>query len=581
LTNPLKSGKFLYSSMLPQGGAIASQLLLSPVSGDVVEINGTTTSFTFNGTSWSPAEPSIKVGEAFWLTTSTARNWTRTLSTCYGTVTKNVYSVQFAAPGADTKTGIAAVGISSSDFWNVFNLTYDNEEPPGTEPPGQVSVYDTAHTAPPSMLIDLLRHDGDWPASGTASVADDPLLNSFIWPPGGGSFDLYIWGLAPGSYDLYFFGSGYPFGGGQRWNATFDMISGFTSLASTTPQSTSSSAAFDIDVWREGNQYVVFRSVQAVGPTTAVKVNVTGPFSEALLNGLQIVRRAYKVTALTATAGYNQITLNWQAAPGATYTVKRGTSTGGPYTIIASGVTGTSYVDSGLPANSTFFYVVATDTACAVTSAEASATTFRKFINVQFCVDGATPKTGIAAVGASASDYWNVLTLVDAKDFESPPPGTEPSAEGPGYDNAHNSPPAAGVEVFRHDGDWPCGGSGSIATDPLLNSYFYPPGGGSIDIVVFGLSGPHDIYLYGIGPEIGGGARWNATFEITSGASSVGPANPQSTWSNPGNINIWTEGRQYVLFNVTPVNSSTPIVINVTGYLSEALISGMQITPSP
>src|SRR6185295_13868632 len=80
-------------------------------------------------------------------------------------------------------------------------------------------------------------------------------------------------------------------------------------------------------------------------------------------------------------------------------------------------------VDSGLPANSTFFYVVATDTACAVTSAEASATTFRTFINVQFCVDGATPKTGIAAVGASASDYWNVLTLVDAKDFESPPPG--------------------------------------------------------------------------------------------------------------------------------------------------------------
>jgi beta-lactamase superfamily II metal-dependent hydrolase len=64
-------------------------------------------------------------------------------------------------------------------------------------------------------------------------------------------------------------------------------------------------------------------------------------------------------TGLTATAGNAQVSLSWTAATGATsYYVKRATATGGPYTLVASGVTATTYTNTGLTNGTTYFYVV-------------------------------------------------------------------------------------------------------------------------------------------------------------------------------------------------------------------------------
>jgi regulation of enolase protein 1 (concanavalin A-like superfamily) len=65
------------------------------------------------------------------------------------------------------------------------------------------------------------------------------------------------------------------------------------------------------------------------------------------------------VTGLTATGGTNQISLSWNSLAGASsYTVRRSATAGGPYTIIASGVTGTTYIDGTLPNSQKYFYVV-------------------------------------------------------------------------------------------------------------------------------------------------------------------------------------------------------------------------------
>ena len=62
---------------------------------------------------------------------------------------------------------------------------------------------------------------------------------------------------------------------------------------------------------------------------------------------------------LTATAGNAQVTLSWAAASGATgYNVKRATTSGGPYTTVASGVTATSYTNTGLTNGTPYYYVV-------------------------------------------------------------------------------------------------------------------------------------------------------------------------------------------------------------------------------
>jgi hypothetical protein len=66
---------------------------------------------------------------------------------------------------------------------------------------------------------------------------------------------------------------------------------------------------------------------------------------------------------LTATAGTNQVTLAWAATFGAeSYNVKRAEVTGGPYTAIASAITGTNFVDNATtnptnpPVNGTTYY---------------------------------------------------------------------------------------------------------------------------------------------------------------------------------------------------------------------------------
>ena len=51
--------------------------------------------------------------------------------------------------------------------------------------------------------------------------------------------------------------------------------------------------------------------------------------------------------------------LSWNASSGATsYNVKRSTTSGGPYTTIATGVTSTSFTNTGLTNGTTYFFVV-------------------------------------------------------------------------------------------------------------------------------------------------------------------------------------------------------------------------------
>src|SRR6266508_3002075 len=64
-------------------------------------------------------------------------------------------------------------------------------------------------------------------------------------------------------------------------------------------------------------------------------------------------------TNLVATPGDGQVSLSWNASSGATsYNVKRSTTSGGPYSTVASGVTSTSFTNTGLTNGTTYFFVV-------------------------------------------------------------------------------------------------------------------------------------------------------------------------------------------------------------------------------
>jgi len=100
-------------------------------------------------------------------------------------------------------------------------------------------------------------------------------------------------------------------------------------------------------------------------------------------------------TGLTATAGNAQVSLTWTASSGATsYNVKRGTTTGGPYTQVSS-VTGPSFLDTGLTNGTTYFYVVSAVNSIGESpnSAQASVTPANTPVDVTVTVNPAIAHT--------------------------------------------------------------------------------------------------------------------------------------------------------------------------------------------
>ena len=77
----------------------------------------------------------------------------------------------------------------------------------------------------------------------------------------------------------------------------------------------------------------------------------------------------------------SQINLTWNAVSGATnYTVERSLSMGGPFTVVANGLSATSYQDSGLAFGTTYYYMVgAIVSGNQITSAPASAATLSPY----------------------------------------------------------------------------------------------------------------------------------------------------------------------------------------------------------
>ncbi|MBX3745023.1 MAG: hypothetical protein KF833_06910 [Verrucomicrobiae bacterium] len=83
LTTPLLAGLNLVASQVPQAGGLQAVLGFVPADGDTVYTwNGTAYSGNsyFAGDGWDFGDPSIAVGQGFWVSKSAAGSWTRTFS---------------------------------------------------------------------------------------------------------------------------------------------------------------------------------------------------------------------------------------------------------------------------------------------------------------------------------------------------------------------------------------------------------------------------------------------------------------------------------------------------------------------
>jgi len=111
-------------------------------------------------------------------------------------------------------------------------------------------------------------------------------------------------------------------------------------------------------------------------------------------------------TGLTATAGNNQVTLNWNAGPsGTVYNIKRSTVMGGSppgtYTTIQSNVSGNSYIDTTATNGTTWYYVIS-----AVTYGESPNS---NEVSAHPDVVTAVPNAGLQTTETGGTATFNIL----------------------------------------------------------------------------------------------------------------------------------------------------------------------------
>ena len=132
-------------------------------------------------------------------------------------------------------------------------------------------------------------------------------------------------------------------------------------------------------------------------------------------------------TGLTAQGGVNQVTLSWKASTAGTapitYSVFRGTASGGEATTaIATGLSGTTFTDSGLATGGTYFYEVAASNAAGTTahSAESSAKTLSPVLQID--AGGGPVAPFIADAGFNTGNEFSSSAAIDVTGVNAPAP---------------------------------------------------------------------------------------------------------------------------------------------------------------
>src|SRR3989338_3689146 len=176
-----------------------------------------------------------------------------------------------------------------------------------------------------------------------------------------------------------------------------------------------SDKAINDATWTPNQQTVLFRDA-ALGTYDDIRLYNTALTASEVTEvysytGSITITPPSSPTNLTGTSGNTTASLSWSASSGATsYTVKRSTTNGGPYTAVATGLTGTSHADTGLTNGTTYYYVVSAVNADgeSANSAQASVTPFAMVVTT-----GTTP-LGWWKLDGNASDSgsgWNTGTL--------------------------------------------------------------------------------------------------------------------------------------------------------------------------
>jgi hypothetical protein len=271
--------------------------------------------------------------------------------------------------------------------------------------------------------------------------------------------------------------------------------------------------------------------------------------------------------SLTAAAGANSVSLSCSASPGATfYNVYRGTTSGGPYTEIATGVTNT-YTDTSVVDGTKYYYVMTANngTSESLYSPEASATPYVPYsgspvlINADFG-SGAT-QTGAAVLG-STGNAWNAVT------------GNTSTI----VNSVGSTVSGAGLNLSAYGFYTDTGGTAmDAATTPLMQDYaFGYSSTPTVTVSVTGLTAyagaNYTLVIYAAGDNSGQGA----TLNVTSGASGGNTGSTLSTTGTSRQVSAGS-GVAYNTFTGTVNGGTLTFTANILSGQSFTTVNGFQL----
>src|SRR5205814_1727404 len=193
---------------------------------------------------------------------------------------QTLLNVDFGVGSRSLKSGFAATGQSTNDFWNLYRH-YDPKFVPGMAliSDGVITDLKLADGAETKVSLAVNNAPGVW-----GNSTGDPMYDSYIFANNGSNITITLHGLEAGRYHFYLYGHADADVTGEQ-NSAFTIRSGtntfgpFMSLGAPGWKAASP--------WQERYQYVVFRDVPVLAGNAVIIDVAPGANGVAVLNGMQ------------------------------------------------------------------------------------------------------------------------------------------------------------------------------------------------------------------------------------------------------------------------------------------------------
>lgn len=188
----------------------------------------------------------------------------------------HLMNIQFGGGNSAIRVGQAAAGVTTNDFWNLYNRDGEGGQ---WLTNGVAANLKLADGTPTTASVNVVNGPGLW-----VNGYPDNMFSGYLYPFNGGDINVTLSDLAAGTYTIYVYAHGGP---PDEQNSRINLISGDTNYGTA---ATATNSLWRSTNWVEGGQFVRFSNVTvSEGRPVLITASPDGT-TFAFINGVQLVR---------------------------------------------------------------------------------------------------------------------------------------------------------------------------------------------------------------------------------------------------------------------------------------------------